>query len=90
MTMLLLRRSSIQGLCADQAWQPTELERDALQKLREGLSTARGRPLRAFTSVKDVFKDVHLDAPQGKLHPDSSPGRVRPTASLTKAGIRNP
>ena len=79
----------MQGLYADQAWQPTELERDALQKLRDGLSTARGGPLRAFTSVKDVFKDVHSDAPQGKLHPDCplSTDQAHHTL-LTKAGSR--
>ena len=80
----------MQGLYANQGWQPAELERDALQKLRESLNTDRGGPLRAFTSVKDVFKDVHSDAPHGELHPDYPPGRVRPTASLTKAGTRNP
>ena len=80
----------MQGLYADQGWQPTELERDALQKLREGLGTARGGPLRAFTSVRDVFKDGHSDAPQGELHSDCPPGTDQAHHTyLTKAGSRD-
>ena len=64
----------MQGMCADQAWQPTELERHALQKLREGLSTARGGPLRTYTSVRDVYKDARSTAAQGAVHTDWPPG----------------
>ena len=78
----------MQGFFADQALQPTELERNALQKLREGLSTARDGPLRAFTSVMDVYKDAHSGAAQGKAHPDRPPGVHQAHSHLTKTGRR--
>ena len=70
-----MRTTCMQELFAGQAWQPTDLERRALQKLREGLSTAMGGPLRAFASVSDVYKDAHSDAAKGDIHPDWPPGK---------------
>ena len=35
----------------------TQLELEALRKLRENLSAGAEKPLRAFTSVRDVFMD---------------------------------
>ena len=40
---------------------PTAQELEALQKLRAGLNSAAGQPLRAFTHVKDVYVDNSRD-----------------------------
>ena len=40
---------------------PTALELQALWKLRAGLVSAAGQPLRAFTRVKDVYVEDSRD-----------------------------
>jgi len=59
---------------------PTELELQALQKLREGLSSAAGKQLRAFTSVRDIYWEgtedsaVFHESATGMLQPSSMTG----------------
>jgi hypothetical protein len=40
---------------------PTAQELEALQKLRAGLTSAAGQPLRAFTHVRDVYIEDSRD-----------------------------
>lgn len=47
---------------------PTQLELQALQKLRESLSAGAEKPLRAFTCVRDEF----IDTPEGAV-PNNQP-----------------